>query len=61
MVDTEVLFPNFIRMVESSRLSQAKGSLAAKLPRILGQGTTRADGMTRAACRDRAETGTGRT
>jgi hypothetical protein len=40
------LFPHFQRFVEASHLDRAKGSLSAKLPRILGQGTTRATGLT---------------
>ena len=39
------LFPRFERFVAESGLDRAKGSLSAKLPRILGQGTTRATGM----------------
>ena len=41
----EPLFPHFERFVKASGLDRAKGSLSAKLPRILGQGTTRAAGM----------------
>src|SRR5581483_204894 len=40
------LFPQFERFVsETPALSTEKGSLAAKLPRILGQGKTRATGL----------------
>ena len=39
------LFPRFERFVAESGLDRAKGSFAAKLPRILGKGTTRAIGM----------------
>jgi hypothetical protein len=40
------LFPAFQRLVESTpALANPKGSLAAKLPRILGQGQTRAEGL----------------
>ena len=39
------LFPHFERFVAESGLDRAKGSFAAKLPRILGKGTTRATGM----------------
>lgn len=41
------LFPNFRRWVSATGLlSRIKGDLSAKLPRILGQGSTRADGLT---------------
>jgi hypothetical protein len=40
-----VMFPHFESFVHDARLDRAKGSLSAKLPRILGQGTTRATGM----------------
>ena len=39
------LFPHFERFVAESGLDRAKGSFSAKLPRILGKGTTRATGM----------------
>lgn len=40
------LFPEFERFVIDQRLLEnAKGALAAKLPRILGQGRTKADGL----------------
>jgi hypothetical protein len=40
------LFPEFERFVTDQRLLEnAKGALAAKLPRILGQGRTRAEGL----------------
>ena len=39
------LFPHFERFVAESGLDRAKGAFAAKLPRILGKGTTRAIGM----------------
>ena len=39
------LFPHFKRFVAESGLDRAKGSFSAKLPRILGKGTTRAVGM----------------
>src|SRR5881392_692311 len=40
------LFPAFERLVERSpAFSNAKGMLAARLPRILGQGQTRAEGL----------------
>jgi hypothetical protein len=40
------LFPAFSRWVrESGFIDKGKGNLAAKLPRILGQGTTRAKGL----------------
>lgn len=40
------LFPAFTRFVkESGLIDKAKGNLAAKLPRILGHGTTRAVGL----------------
>ncbi len=39
------LFPHFERFVDESGLDRATGSLAAKVPRILGKGTTRAIGM----------------
>ena len=42
----ENLFPAFERFVEQQRLlANAKGILAARLPRILGQGKTRAEGL----------------
>lgn len=42
----ENLFPAFERFVtEQQLLANAKGILAAKLPRILGQGKTRAEGL----------------
>ncbi len=41
---TPGLFPNFVRFVTTTGLlDKAKGNLAAKIPRILGQGNTRAD------------------
>jgi len=41
---TSGLFPNFVRFVTTTGLlDKAKGNLAAKIPRILGQGNTRAD------------------
>jgi len=44
--EQQVLFPAVTAYVRSSGLvDKAKGNLAAKLPRILGQGTTRAVGM----------------
>ena len=40
----EGLFPNFTKFVHSTGLiDKAKGNLAAKIPRILGQGRTKAD------------------
>ena len=45
MTTEDNLFPHFQRFVQASSLDRAKGSLSAKLPRILGQGTTRATGM----------------
>jgi hypothetical protein len=40
----EGVFPNFIRYVQESGLAdKAKGNLSAKIPRILGQGKSRAD------------------
>jgi hypothetical protein len=43
---TPPLFPAFERFVEQSGiLANAKGILAARLPRILGQGQTRAEGL----------------
>lgn len=43
---SENLFPAFGRFVEENRLlADAKGILAALLPRILGQGNTRAEGL----------------
>lgn len=39
------LFPELERYVERTGLSNAKGILAARLPRILGQGKTRAEGL----------------
>jgi len=40
------LFPNFERFAaETSLVTKVKGALAAKLPRILGQGSTRAKGL----------------
>jgi hypothetical protein len=45
MHDLEVLFPSLQRYVRETGLDRAKGSLSAKLPRVLGQGTTRATGM----------------
>src|SRR5438046_1460942 len=40
------LFPAFERFVErTGLLANAKGFLAARLPRILGQGQTRAEGL----------------
>ena len=39
------LFPHFESFVADSGLDRAKGFFAAKLPRILGKGTTRAIGM----------------
>jgi len=40
------LFPVFEQFVEENDLlNKAKGSLAAKLPRIMGQGKTKADGL----------------
>jgi hypothetical protein len=45
-IEPEALFPAFTQFVrESGLLDRAKGNLAAKLPRILGQGTTRAVGL----------------
>src|SRR5262249_50066590 len=42
----EPLFPAFARFAtESGLIDKAKGNLAAKIPRILGQGTTRAVGL----------------
>ncbi len=41
----ETLFPQFEAFVREARLDRAGGSLSAKLPRILGQGTTKATGM----------------
>lgn len=44
--EQEPLFPAFTRFAkESGLLEKAKGNLAAKIPRILGQGTTRAVGL----------------
>ncbi len=41
------LFPELIRFIESTGLSdKARGNLAAKLPRILGQGNTKTVGLT---------------
>lgn len=46
MTTTTTLFPAFERFVERTpALSNPKGMLAARLPRILGQGQTRADGL----------------
>lgn len=43
---SENLFPAFERFVEEQDLlANAKGYLAARLPKILGQGNTRADGL----------------
>jgi hypothetical protein len=43
---TRPLFPEFERYVrDSGLLEKAEGSLSAKLPRILGQGQTRAKGL----------------
>lgn len=43
---SQPLFPAFERFVErNGLLTNAKGFLAARLPRILGQGQTRADGL----------------
>ena len=39
------LFPYFERFVAESGLDRARGAFSAKLPRILGKGTTRAIGM----------------
>ncbi len=44
--DTNRLFPKFEQFVlDKDLVSKAKGSLAAKLPRIMGQGKTKADGL----------------
>lgn len=44
--DVKPLFPNFEKfIIDNDMLSKAKGNLAAKLPRILGQGKTKADGL----------------
>ena len=45
-MNSGVLFPQFEAFVHDAKLDRARGSLSAKLPRILGQGTTRATGMT---------------
>ena len=42
----EILFPAFERFVKQHRLlADAKGILSAQLPRVLGQGKTRAEGL----------------
>jgi len=42
----ETLFPNFVKFVqEKDLLSKSKGSLSSKLPRITGQGRTKAVGL----------------
>lgn len=42
----ETLFPYFVKFVqEKNLLSKAKGSLSSKLPRIMGQGKTKAVGL----------------
>jgi hypothetical protein len=44
--DRKILFPELTRFVQETGLAdKAKGNLAAKLPRILGQGTTKAVGL----------------
>lgn len=44
--DVEALFPEFDRFVkDTGLLEKAKGALAANLPRILGQGQTKAIGL----------------
>jgi hypothetical protein len=44
--DEPLLFPAFSRFVESTQLvARAKGALSAQIPRILGQGQTRAEGL----------------
>jgi hypothetical protein len=46
MSSKEILFPAFSRYVKESGVAdRAKGNLAAKLPRILGQGKTKAVGL----------------
>src|SRR3954462_9424412 len=45
MQPSQPLFPAFERFVQEAKLDRARGSLSAKLPRILGQGTTRATGL----------------
>lgn len=45
MQPSQPLFPAFERFVQEANLDRARGSLAVKLPRILGQGTTRAAGL----------------
>lgn len=46
IMQNDELFPSFARFAEQSGLAaRAKGNLAAKLPRILGQGTTKAVGL----------------
>ena len=44
--DVDRLFPKFEQyVIDTDLLSKAKGSLAAKLPRIMGQGKTKAEGL----------------
>jgi hypothetical protein len=44
--ETEPLFPKFEKFViENDLLSKAKGGLSAKLPRVMGQGKTKAEGL----------------
>jgi hypothetical protein len=46
MTTTEALFPAFAQFARETRLQEvAKGNLSAKLPRIFGQGATRAVGL----------------